>query len=338
MDLPLQRAMEQGTAFYESGRYADARERFAAVVEKQPENDQARLMHAFSLYRENPADSGSYGRIEADLQAFARGADADPEALRVLGLVAMEQARWSDARDRFAQAIALEPGNPEDAKNSGLCSLRLGDASAARRAFDEACACAPADAESWHYAGMACLEAGDNEGALARFRHCLEIDAGFVAARLRAGTTLAQLGRSSEALETLAPVRRFADAAAAIGDCYERLGDADSARRAWLEAIGLVRENSAADRRLVASLYTRLARSARQSGAHAQCVTYCRQGLARDAEAAMLRALLGASQVALGEVDEGRRLLQEIADAYPGSDAGALAAESLSTAPPGGRP
>jgi TolA-binding protein len=52
----------------------------------------------------------------------------------------------------------------------------------------------------------------------------------------------------------------------------------------------------------------------------------------------MLRALLGASQVALGEVDEGRRLLREIADAYPGSDAATLAAASLATAPEGGRP
>ncbi len=338
LDLPMQRAMQQGTAFYETGRYADARERFAAVLEKQPENDEARRMHAFSLYLENPADSSSYGRIEADLQAFARGGDADPEALRVLGLVAMEQARWSEARDRFAQAIALEPGNPKDAKNAGLCSLRLGDATAARRALDAACALAPADAESWHYAGMACLESGDKDAALARFRRCLEIEGGFVAARVRAGTLLAELGRTSDALETLAPVRRLADAAAAIGDCHEQLGDAGSARSAWLEAIGLIRENSAADRRRVASLYAKLAGSALKSGAPALCIDYCRQGLARDAEAAMLRALLGAGQVALGEVDEGRRLLQEIADAYPGSDAGTLAAASLAGASSIGRP
>lgn len=228
-DLRLQDLVRQAAELYRSGSYRAARERAAAAVEIEPGDERARLLHGLSLYHENPADSGACARVEADLLVFVRGTDADPEAVRVLARVAMDQGRWELARERLMQATALQPGRADDAKGLGYCSLRLGDPPAARRAFDEACTLAPDDAEAWHYAGIACMEAGDREAALARFARCLAIDAGFAAARLRAGALLAELGRGSEALEILAPVSRLPEAAALIGDCRERLGDAAAA-------------------------------------------------------------------------------------------------------------
>lgn len=330
-DLRLQDSVRQAAALYRSGSYHAARERAAAALALEPGNAQARLLHGLSRYRENPADSSAHARVEADLLAFADGADADPEALRVLGSVAIEQGRWELARERLARAAALRPANAEDAKALGFCSLRLKDLAAARRAFDQACTLAPGDAEAWHYSAVACIEEGEQAAGLARLERCLQIDPGFVAARVRAGAVLAELGRSSEALQILAPARRLPEAATLIGDCLERLGEGQAARTAWLGAVQSLQKGGDADRLRVAGLYTRLARSAWQSSAHADCAVYCREGLSRD-ESPMLRALLGASQMALGEVDRGRRLLQEVVDAHAGTEAGALAAASLAAA------
>ncbi len=330
-DLRLQDLVRQAAELYRSGSYRAAREHAAAALALEPADRRARLLHGLSLYNENPTESGVYSRVEADLLAFEHGADADPEAVRVLARVAMEQGRWELARERLARAAALQPGRADDAKALGFCALRLGDRSGARGAFDGACTLAPNDAEAWHYAGIACMEMGEREAALARFARCLAIDASFAAARLRAGALLADLGRSSEALETLAPARRLPDAAALIGDCHERLGDASAARAAWLQAAAALREGGDADRLRAAGLYVRLARSAWQSGAYTDCIAYCSEGLRRT-ENPMLRALLGGSEVALGEVDKGRRLLQQIVDAHGGTEAGALAAASLAAA------
>ena len=235
-DLRLQSAMEQATEHYAAGRFREARKLSAAVLEQQPDDPRARLLHGLSLYHENPGDSAAHERIESTLLPFAQGSDADARALRALGHLALEQGRWVQARDRLTRAAALEPASPRDAMAIGFCSLRLGDLAEAREAFDEACRLSPDDVEAWHFAGIACAEAGDREAALERFARCVSLDPGFAAARLRAGELLADLGRCGEALQMLDPIRRLPEAATTIGDCHERLGDAQAARSAWLEA------------------------------------------------------------------------------------------------------
>ena len=326
LDLPLQREMEKAVALFDAGRYAEACERFSAVLDRQPGNDAARLYHAVSLYYDNPADSGSYARIEAELAG-----SADPAALRVLGLVAVERQQWGQALGYLQRVVAAVPGNAIDAKMAGICSLRVQDHAGARRYLDLSCSLTDGDAEAWHYAGLSYLESGDAEAALARFSRCLQIDGDFTAARIKAAAALMALGRGRDALQVLAVPRRSAEAAALSGDCHERLGEAAEARAAWHEALGLIRENTAEDRRRAAELYLRLARSAWQSAAYAESVSFCREGLRRE-PAPLLQVYLGASQTELGEVEKGKRLLQEVVDSYPQTEACELAGRMLAAA------
>jgi tetratricopeptide (TPR) repeat protein len=301
LDLRLQHASAEGVSLFREGRYAAARARFERVLREQPANRDARVLHAISLYRENPADSSRYALIESQLAG-----ETSAEAQRVLGTIAMERGQWATARACFQAAAAADPGRAEDARSQGSCSLRLADYAAAARSLDAACSLDGDSAESWHLAGEAHLACGDAAGAADRFARCLRVDPAFAAARLELARALISLDRCAEALEALAPARGSAERAVLVGDARAWLGDGAAARAAWAEAIGLIRENTDADRQRVASLYRRIALSAFESSAHSECIANGREALLRGPDP-LVEERMSASLAALAVANRGRR-------------------------------
>ena len=59
-DLPLIRQLKNGKSFFESADYARARKSYHAALVLQPENPEATLYYAVSLYRSNPADADAF--------------------------------------------------------------------------------------------------------------------------------------------------------------------------------------------------------------------------------------------------------------------------------------
>ena len=147
-DLPVMRAMSEGSQLFASGHYAQACARFATVVQRQPANNEARLFYGLSLYRANPGERANYASIRQTLLSVLQAEGEKGEALEVLGRMSMEEAAWADASGYLKRLVAVEPGKVEALKLAGYCALYGGDAASAVPYFEEATSGSPQDAEA----------------------------------------------------------------------------------------------------------------------------------------------------------------------------------------------
>ena len=66
-------------------------------------------------------------RLKRDLLQVTGLADEEPEVLRVLGLLAMEQNAWGEALEYFQQVVALQPDSAADLGIAGRLCLHQRD-------------------------------------------------------------------------------------------------------------------------------------------------------------------------------------------------------------------
>jgi len=147
-DLAAAREAGEGAALFASGKYDQARKAFSRILASRPDDSQARLYYAASLYRANPADTTRYVQIEKNLHAVL---DADPRnvlALDTLSMLEVERGRWPDALAHLRQLLALQPENTRFLKTAGYCALKVGDPAAAHEDFHAAARLSPPDVEA----------------------------------------------------------------------------------------------------------------------------------------------------------------------------------------------
>jgi tetratricopeptide (TPR) repeat protein len=330
-DLALQQEMASGLRCFAEARYREGSARFAAVLARQPENTQARRYYAACLYRANPGDSGRYAEIERHLRQVLREQPEDAEALELSGRLRVERECWSDALGFFQKALELRPADPEYARMAGLCALYGGEASAAEGYFRKACSLDGEAAEPWHFLALARERAGRLEEAASGYLRCLQLDPGYLQARLRAGLVLLQLGRHSEAekqLQEHVRLRPGAQGLTALGDCLQALGESGQAEGCWRRALEWTRPASAGEERAAAELCLRLSRSAWQRHEVEESLALAEQGLRHEA-LPLLRAYQGLGCLACGQEARGRDLLRAVLEEHPDTEAAALAAEAL---------
>ena len=152
-DLAAAHKMEDARALFDSGKYGQAQKSFFAVLAAQPENVDARLHYAASLYRANPADASNYSTIEKNLRSVLSNDAENLLALETLAMVEIERQKWSDALGHLKILTARQTGNPSYLKSSGYCSLKIGDTAAARAYFESAVRASPTDREALSYLG-----------------------------------------------------------------------------------------------------------------------------------------------------------------------------------------
>jgi tetratricopeptide (TPR) repeat protein len=116
--------------------------------------------------------------------------------------------------ERFSQAVA---------------ALKAGDLDAAEKALREVVAGGGDRSFVHHNLGIVLEQRGQHEAAVAEFRTAARLDPTFGPARLLAGTSLLELGRTREALTELQRAVRLMPTEAAahlqLADACERLGD-----------------------------------------------------------------------------------------------------------------
>jgi tetratricopeptide (TPR) repeat protein len=150
-DLAVAAELDAARIHFSSGDYASSRDHFTAALRMQPDNIEARLYSALSLYRRNPADTSAYPLVEKDLRIVLASEPEDDEALDALGLISMERGDWIAAKKYFARRIDARPPFPRDVdarKKAALCALRSGHPAEAVELLDEALGLAPDDAEA----------------------------------------------------------------------------------------------------------------------------------------------------------------------------------------------
>lgn len=164
-DLRILRQLHEGKALFETAKYAQAQKRFHAVLVVQPDNTDARLYYAASLYRANPADASAYPTIEKNLRTVLSSDGENPLALETFAMVAVERQKWPDAIDYLRRLITVRPENVSFLKTAGYCVLKAGDVESARDYFQSASNHAPVDVEALSLLGDCESNLGNAEKA-----------------------------------------------------------------------------------------------------------------------------------------------------------------------------
>ena len=141
------------------------------------------------------------GRLDAARASFAAAADAaprEPQAWRMLGLIAQQQGRFADSLEPTRRALALERIAPDLANLANALS-RLERDEEARDAAEEACALNPELAAAQSNLGVALRALGRREEAAERFRTAARLQPRNAEAHANLGVTLTELGAVQEA-------------------------------------------------------------------------------------------------------------------------------------------
>jgi len=120
-----------GSQLFQLERFEEARLKFRKLIELQPRNAAAytRLAMAAEATDRNDEFESSLGlAMEIDPN--------NPEMLRYLGKLNLEQERFYDAGCAFTRLAELEPKNPDNLLAMGVCLFRGGQAEIARETFE----------------------------------------------------------------------------------------------------------------------------------------------------------------------------------------------------------
>lgn len=172
-DLQAISQLREGKLLFESAKYEQAQKLLHEALLLQPDNTDAMLYYAASLYRTNPSDSSAYSIIEKNLRVTISRDGDSPLALETLAMVAMERQNWPDAMDYLRRLITVRPENAAFLKMAGYCSLKSGDLESARDYFQAACVQAPLDGEALTMLGDCESGLGDAEKAEADWKVAL---------------------------------------------------------------------------------------------------------------------------------------------------------------------
>ncbi len=325
-DLKLMSAMRDGRERFEAGKYAEAAGLLSPVVERQPDNTEARLYYSASVFRANPSETRNFPSIEQNLRIVLRDRREDALALETMGSLCMERQNWPEALEWFSQAIPRRHGDVELLRKAGSCALSAGSYRQAQTCFDEACGRKPADADLWYSAGCAYAEAGKNEEAVKRFLKCLEIKPGHAAAGLKTGLAYRDLHEYRKAMTYLSAslsARPRFESLDAMGDCLYGTGDLNAAEENWKQALAL---SGSGKNGKAAAVCIKLARLAWENGEPEKCRSYAQEGSGSDP---VLQAYLGMSYMSLGENEKGSEILKGLIKAHPNTEASTLAEHAL---------
>ncbi len=325
-DLALMSAMRDGRQRFEAGKYAEAARLLSPIVERQPDNTEARLYYSAGMFRANPSETRNFPSIEQNLRIVLRDRREDALALETMGSLCMERQNWPEALEWFSQAIPKRRGDAELLRKAGACALSAGSSRQAQTFFDEACGRKPADADLWYSAGCAYAEAGKNEEAVQRFLKCLEMKPGHAAAGLKAGLAYRDLHEYRKAMAYLSAsisARPRFESLAAMGDCLYGTGELDAAEENWRQALAL---GGSGKNGKAAAVYVKLARLAWENGEPEKCRSYAQEGSGSDP---VLQAYLGMSFMSLGENEKGSEILKGLIKAHPNTEASTLAEHAL---------
>src|SRR5690606_20150323 len=142
--------------------------RVATAAPAAPRLDSARLDEHRNLgvafYR-----TGMHAEAEREYRRVVALQPGDAEAHFRLGLIALRQARWGDARDAFEQSMTHGGRRVASLHDLALAHEALGDLDAAEAALAEASTLAPGDARLWIARGLLALRRNEVAAALDRF-------------------------------------------------------------------------------------------------------------------------------------------------------------------------
>jgi tetratricopeptide (TPR) repeat protein len=150
-------------------------------------------------------------RFEAARQSLASVltlAPDEPDAIRLLGMVAQRLGNHPKAIDCFKQVLATCPKDADLRIGLGISLFEHGEADEALTHFRQACELEPASTSAWFNLGEALGRQAHTEQAVAALRRALELDPTHLSAHLSLARAQANLGKVDAAVAGFREVLR----------------------------------------------------------------------------------------------------------------------------------
>ncbi|MDE2184562.1 MAG: sulfotransferase [Alphaproteobacteria bacterium] len=234
---PAQQSFETALALHRQGRLNDAERLYHATLKASPS-------HSGALQQLGVVCAQT-GRFEEAVAYFARAVAvaANPGLCTAFGNALYRLGRYTDALDRYGQALSLDARFAEADVGRGSALLALGRSDEALAAFAKALALKPQLVEAVVNTGNIHLADGRGEEALAWFQRSARMRPNFPPALEGTGRAQLAIGRPADALVTFEQLlaRDLGSAAAwsGKGNALEQLGRIVEARGAYERAASL---------------------------------------------------------------------------------------------------
>lgn len=229
-------ALVRARELHRLGRLADAERLYAAVLAVRPDNFDA--LHLLGLVRLAQARHGEALQLIASAM---RAKKPSPEILLNYGLVLNALNRHQEALENFEQAIKLKSKYAEAHNNRGVVLVTLGRCEEAMESYRKALAISPHYTEAHSNRGNALMQLRRFEEALASYDRALAVRLDYAEALFNRGNALDSLKRFDEALASydraLSLKPDFAGAHCNRGNVLRQLNRLDEALASYDRAL-----------------------------------------------------------------------------------------------------
>jgi tetratricopeptide (TPR) repeat protein len=219
-----------------------------SLSEALEEHQRGNLEHATALYKAALAEDPN-----------------QPDALYLLGLVAIQNGDPRQAVQLIGRAAALRPRDPVIHGNLGEAYRALGDNDQTIKCCRTALRLDPNHPEIHFNLALALVSLGELEIAIGHYREAIRLKPGFTGAHHGLGKVLQTLGQLDESRDCLLEATRLdpgqAACHASLAHVWEQLGEFDQALRSLRDALGCDPRHPGALARLATRLRDKLDRA-----------------------------------------------------------------------------
>lgn len=246
--------------------------------------------------------AGKLDDAEGRVRAVLNERPEHPDALHLLGIIALYRGHGRPAAELLGRAVEIDPNDAAFHSDLGNALHACGELDEALRAFGTATRLAP-DAAHLHFnLGNALNMKGQPEAALPAYRRALEIEPGNPVFHNNLGNTLQELERFDDAAEALiqavALEPRYVDAYYNLGLVQEAREDFEAAIDAYRKVLALEPGHLEAQFRFVERLFL--------AGRGAEALAAADAGLAVDGADVNAMVMKATVLSALGDRDAER--------------------------------
>ena len=170
-DDAMERYRKRGMAEFENGRFADAAENFAVLVQLEPTDPWAYYMLGCSL--------SQAGDITKGIQWLSRAAERDgddPEIHFQLGLLLSQEEQLEEAEAEFSKVAALAPAEPKGWYRLGVIYDKMCEHDKAIKSLHRALELRPQSPKVNQRLGFVYEGKGDRAQALQYFKKAAELE------------------------------------------------------------------------------------------------------------------------------------------------------------------
>ena len=211
----------------------------------RPDSPQSGARDASNLFHEGLAlqQQGHLVQAAAHYAAILQVQPDQADALHMLGVIAIQEARPGQAAELIRESLLANAGNASAHMNLGLALKALGQVDEALAAYARAVALRPNYAQAYNNAALALQDSGRWDDAIASFDKAIECQPDYAQAHYNRGVLLQQQGRSDDALASYQMVIEiqpaFPDAFNNRGVVFQEMQRFDAALVDFNQALAL---------------------------------------------------------------------------------------------------